>query len=539
MPRKAKNKESTNIKESTINKDSNKVKNKESVNINKDSNINTNKNTKYRFKSNNNEQDDIIGDNVIKHIKNTTEGRSGINIMENIKNMKSDVILDIDKIFSTPTCENITDKNSIHIDENGDKETFNVLIKDDNGEFSKCAYDFGMRNDPSCTALRYLSNYVPILTKLEFVRDDSTEESRYKNIRHEKMVRFFTFRKEMDIKKFIIDNEINYSPPGHEIVSFCQENYDLLNDEEISDILNSRDDCILFAIKYIHFNPRLPQFQNIKIIDTDTPYCLIYRDDEWVHFPTDDALTHLLSTHIARIKPLYIFKNKLIEDNVNKFLISLFFLKYDIYIRFKDLGFRLTMTEVIPEGVIVDYDGNIYDYYSVERFLKNIFDKQKQYIKSCLNNDVSNNDTSNNDISNNKNNPNYIDISKKKIKKREDYFETDIKMNKEVYDKIMMKVHDKYKQMFNSFNNNNKLDKTNIELNENLTNNIDSQLYDHIDDKIDNDNKLDKIDNEEISTKKRVVRKSNKKKEENNNKDNKDDTQNKKRVYKKKSDINK
>ena len=91
-----------------------------------------------------------------------------------------------------------------------------------------------------------------------------------------------------------------------DIIAFGNENYELLNINEIKKILfDQNNDPLLDIIEYTYFNDRLPQQQNIKYNNLKSKFIDIYNGNEWEMKIIDDILDDLINNNISNLDKLY------------------------------------------------------------------------------------------------------------------------------------------------------------------------------------------------------------------------------------------
>jgi hypothetical protein len=116
------------------------------------------------------------------------------------------------------------------------------------------------------------------------------------------------------------------------IVGFGKEDYGLLNSEEIHKILcDINNDPLTTSIEMIHFNQRLPQYQNIKLKDIKSKYIDIHNGSFWQKQSKSNIIDETLDNHMYNIKSLKEeFPNKAkIKKSVSR-LINNYDLHYDL-----------------------------------------------------------------------------------------------------------------------------------------------------------------------------------------------------------------
>jgi uncharacterized protein YjbI with pentapeptide repeats len=84
------------------------------------------------------------------------------------------------------------------------------------------------------------------------------------------------------------------------IVKFGNEDINLLTDEEINKILfNKQINPILELIKHVHFNERLPQYNNIKYNNLQSKYINIRDDNQWIKDNVHIVISRLLENRLC------------------------------------------------------------------------------------------------------------------------------------------------------------------------------------------------------------------------------------------------
>jgi len=116
------------------------------------------------------------------------------------------------------------------------------------------------------------------------------------------------------------------------IVAFGKEDISLLNKDEIYKILCDKNyDPLIASIETIHFNERLPQYQNIKLKDIKSKYIDIHNGSSWEKKNKNNIIDDTLDNHIYNIKILkdsYPNKNKIKKSIPN--LVSNYDKYYDL-----------------------------------------------------------------------------------------------------------------------------------------------------------------------------------------------------------------
>jgi uncharacterized C2H2 Zn-finger protein len=115
----------------------------------------------------------------------------------------------------------------------------------------------------------------------------------------------------------VINNTIN-------IVSHGKEDISKLTKEEMKDILNSGYSCVVKCIQYIHFNERLPEYQNILYTDKKSIYCRKHVDGKW-----EDALykkieEEIIDKHFDNVSEIKQDNPELFESQFRKKLLEEF-----------------------------------------------------------------------------------------------------------------------------------------------------------------------------------------------------------------------
>jgi hypothetical protein len=89
------------------------------------------------------------------------------------------------------------------------------------------------------------------------------------------------------------------------IVGFGKEDYNKLNSDEIYKILcDITRDPLTTSIEMIHFNKRLPQYQNIRLKDIKSKYIDIHNGSEWQKQSKSNIIEETLDNHMYNIKSL-------------------------------------------------------------------------------------------------------------------------------------------------------------------------------------------------------------------------------------------
>jgi len=108
-------------------------------------------------------------------------------------------------------------------------------------------------------------------------------------------------------KSKTINNITNYNGIINNItiVAFGKEDISLLNKDEIYKILYDKNyDPLIASIETIHFNERLPQYQNIKLKDIKSKYIDIHNGLSWQKKNKNNIIDETLDNHIYNIKTL-------------------------------------------------------------------------------------------------------------------------------------------------------------------------------------------------------------------------------------------
>jgi hypothetical protein len=82
------------------------------------------------------------------------------------------------------------------------------------------------------------------------------------------------------------------------IIGFGRENINKLTDDEIKDILFTRNiDPICSIIKKNHFNERLPEQQNVQLTSINSKYAKIHNGDDWHFAPLNNVIYDLFDNN--------------------------------------------------------------------------------------------------------------------------------------------------------------------------------------------------------------------------------------------------
>jgi hypothetical protein len=114
-----------------------------------------------------------------------------------------------------------------------------------------------------------------------------------------------------NINNGTINNTIN-------IVNHGKEDISKLTKEEIKDILNAGYNCVVKCIEYIHFNERLPEYQNIIYTDKKASNCYIIEDKKWIVVSTESTIDELIDKHIDNVTEMKDDNPELFESPIKK-----------------------------------------------------------------------------------------------------------------------------------------------------------------------------------------------------------------------------
>ena len=123
----------------------------------------------------------------------------------------------------------------------------------------------------------------------------------------------------------INNGAINNGTINNYTVKFGSENItDILTQKEVIKILENRMLCLEESIKYIHFNDKRPEYQNIYITNLHDSIAYVYDGVQFKAVSKNSILNDLINIHVENIElSLENYKNKLSGKTVeiiNKFI---------------------------------------------------------------------------------------------------------------------------------------------------------------------------------------------------------------------------
>lgn len=95
------------------------------------------------------------------------------------------------------------------------------------------------------------------------------------------------FTKNINIVNNIFTDKVN---------AFGKENLDSLTDDILDSIIENPDGGIVKLIKYIHFNPDVPENRNVVLKNKKDPYFDVFNGDYWEKQDKDTTIHNLIST---------------------------------------------------------------------------------------------------------------------------------------------------------------------------------------------------------------------------------------------------
>jgi len=104
-----------------------------------------------------------------------------------------------------------------------------------------------------------------------------------------------------------------------ELVTFGQEEYELLTEAEKKDIIEGAMNSITNCIKHTHFNENKPQYMNVYINNIRSNLADVYEKGTWKKCRTDN-ITDMLISHSQRYIEKILHENKNNKNDYNKFL---------------------------------------------------------------------------------------------------------------------------------------------------------------------------------------------------------------------------
>ena len=120
--------------------------------------------------------------------------------------------------------------------------------------------------------------------------------------------------------KIDISNNIQYNIQNNnniELLTFGQEEYELLTQDEKKDIMEGALNAITKCIKHTHFNENKPQNMNVYINNVRSNLTDVYESGRWKKCRTDN-ITDMLISHSQRYIEKIFLENK--NNDYNKFL---------------------------------------------------------------------------------------------------------------------------------------------------------------------------------------------------------------------------
>jgi len=93
------------------------------------------------------------------------------------------------------------------------------------------------------------------------------------------------------------------------------ENLDYISAGVINNLINIPYGALPKLVKYIHFNPKHPENQNIKITNKKLPYASVYKDSKWILTDKKEVIDNMLNKGINMLEYHYVNK----EENSNKY----------------------------------------------------------------------------------------------------------------------------------------------------------------------------------------------------------------------------
>lgn len=93
----------------------------------------------------------------------------------------------------------------------------------------------------------------------------------------------------------VVNNNLNIYQ-NDKLNAFGKENLEMLTQEILNNIIANPNDGIVKLIKFIHFNPSLPENRNIMIKNKKEPYIDVFNGDYWEKQEKEAAIHNLIST---------------------------------------------------------------------------------------------------------------------------------------------------------------------------------------------------------------------------------------------------
>ena len=95
--------------------------------------------------------------------------------------------------------------------------------------------------------------------------------------------------------------------------------YKILTEIEILNILNKPWEALEESIKAIHFNKKLPEYNNILITNLKDTIAYIFDESKFIVIPKNEAITELINYHMDEIESYLIeYEDKISENKLKE-----------------------------------------------------------------------------------------------------------------------------------------------------------------------------------------------------------------------------
>jgi len=117
----------------------------------------------------------------------------------------------------------------------------------------------------------------------------------------------------------IVNNNLNIIH-SDKINAFGKENLDILTEDMLDEIIENPNGGLVRLIKYIHFNPDVPENRNVVIKNKKDPYVDVFNGDYWEKQDKDTTIHNLISTKKDIMDDH--FENMIEKKLVNNFMMN-------------------------------------------------------------------------------------------------------------------------------------------------------------------------------------------------------------------------
>ena len=316
------------------NTNNNNNNNNQNINQNNANNINQNTNNNYQNNTNNNNQN--IHQNIHQNTNNNNNNNNNQNNTNNNNNNNQN---------NTNNNQNNNNNNQNNNNNNIDQNTINKIIKCEfcnktflsrfaKSNHKKKACKFNPNNSKYCNS-----------SKLDILEKENSEIKKELNELKELLSKNCKIHPKtlQKINKNLINsnnnttnnitnnttnntnNTINNTIINKTYVNFYEPiDYKILTEREILNILNKPWKSLEESIKTIHFNKKLPEYNNIFITNLKDNTAYIFDGNKFIAVSKSEALNDLITSHMDEIESSASeFENKISNNkfkNLNNFI---------------------------------------------------------------------------------------------------------------------------------------------------------------------------------------------------------------------------